>query len=1107
MIRNQLLKISNALYAINKSNDHLRLECLEAKVKDINKRTKKKIFLEGDINYYALDAEQQIIINIEELKLNINEIKIIIAALITIKHLQAEISSLEKGKPISKSNINIIKGCKSIINGIQKAKIILDIKKINMVSQTMELIEQIENKENISSLSQAKDKLRRTIQAQRSSDQSIIKLKDTISHLQKKLKKTENLQEKLPKGMLDIKRALYFVYLQKSTREKIEKEQAKKPPEQSQQKLHKYIQQQQEVKFCMDDKQDVEQLLIEQLEAINKLMSSIRIEYQKLENTGGQKTIYLHKTTAFYWESLHVYRLALLNLKNHIDEISKNGALSQTGKLVEECINQAVKDLPSTEKINSGLNASKIVDNFPSEFNKQYKHDKEKDQRLSYFKMQALELVKGETGPTGKYFYLPYSNIQYSLDHPSGTDFADAAGNCHGETLMFLQQIGTKQNINNICPEADLIEFQLDQTKTIEGTSPTTLGEKIEKIEKVEWGDVEALLKHPIIDEYGDLCQISLGGLELESGAIVGHSIGLLRIKEPSPYKYVLYDYTLGAIGLESDDELKKYFDNALNYYRPFKTIKLTKHSAMNQDCKNFISSIKPLEDGPLPDKVVRDRWPGKQIIMLAKYGNLNSPGSVKNVLIELEKFTPIERKEIYLALKANENIDLEKLLSNFKFSKNEVCNEILTEFKDRFINIEKLSNFIINNSEHIDNLQQILESDQLLKLIKTDKNIFRFVGELAKDHEFIIQAILINSRCIELLEPLVVIELIKKNDSKFIQKAIVDFPDNIAIIHAALEQDILLINDLSEGPVTPELVIANFDESKHQQIILKAIYEKPSLLKELKPELVKEFMFQSLNIGESSGRNQRRDITRVSSIIPITPELVIQSFPENLELIKMVLNQNITLLSKIKPNIAFKLISNNGPVTLDVLVKTFPENQEILEEAARQNPITPKPEEVKPEALVTPKPQEVKPEEPVSPKPSKVIDIKSQLTSQTFGSDFFLSGRKVKEIEIQELIKSINNFYLNNEPEQAKLQIEILFKTACKTRGFRLFNPPYSTKTSSAKNLIKLICENKDLQDAFNISNSSNLDEIKKNIKDQMESTWKGEKYNSIEETRLTKK
>lgn len=315
---------------------------------------------------------------------------------------------------------------------------------------------------------------------------------------------------------------------------------------------------------------------------------------------------------------------------------------------------------------------------------------------IRFFKTEVVKLIDKlisvKSAPESELendplFYIPYNSDRYNIDHPAHTDFAGALGNCYGETQMFLKRVNQKEpTFNNICPQTDLINFQLEQSKKIGnlvetiGKFKTTedgviqlstpgndKGELTESPCESQLDAIKGILTQPVLSKrHGDICTIKLSGAKAEDGTEFAHVLGFIHMKNPDPYKYVVYDYGLGAIGISSDEQLGSYFKFVLSYYHAFPRCEVIKVDEVSDACINFFNGekgIKPLKKAGQGDKCERHFWNKARLLLLAKYSH-GLKTEITRALENIPKLKEDVKEEVYGALFSNEAIKPIDLLS-----------------------------------------------------------------------------------------------------------------------------------------------------------------------------------------------------------------------------------------------------------------------------------------------------------------------------------------------------------------------------------------------------------------------------------------------------------
>jgi hypothetical protein len=462
------------------------------------------------------------------------------------------------------------------------------------------------------------------------------------NELRLRLTKHLTLKEQIPEGMLDVKRALSFNQELRKAQKSLDSKRTelRALPDRGSQasKLSIKIEELEVqlkliplTKFSSSGKDNEKIVLM--LDDLRRLMATSIKGYQDLVVSGGEINAFYHKTTGFYWENLYLYRETLAGINSYLQE---SPLLTPEGKLVAKCLDMAFKVIPKKEEINDALTYVKAVDlNLSQRANTYNKNVGENPVR--FYKGSAasfVDFILQEEVPK-PFFFIPYNANSYVLDQPAHLDLVSALGNCYGETQMFLQRInGSNPTLNNICPERELMNFQLDQSRKIGDISksvgeynselaPQTSGPK----EFVRWNSIKHFLTSPAdSSKHGDICFLRLEGARSpDNDKDIAHAIGFIKMKNPSPYKYVVYDYNLGAMGFSDDRQLEAFFKKIFegnDAYYPYSRCVLEKVAEVSDECQQFINGphgVKSLEKIPPEKAYKRDYWNKSRLDLLAK--------------------------------------------------------------------------------------------------------------------------------------------------------------------------------------------------------------------------------------------------------------------------------------------------------------------------------------------------------------------------------------------------------------------------------------------------------------------------------------------------------
>ncbi|MDW8935404.1 Dot/Icm T4SS effector PieC/LirE [Legionella pneumophila] len=668
MIKKLLIKVEKL---INNLPKELKLsETILSSIKeDINSLASRFDGSKGYINYYSPKVVQQINEKQKLLEKYQNYLTALLAVLICSKQSR-DIRDNKKLEPVSE-----ITDLKNLLKHKDVEKIINDITQFDEDQRELKRIERLiqkdEEKEDNKKMhlgKRSKLELRRAELSKRvqlfnnklKNIPQAEEIKAVLDYCQKYIEKHINLSKQLPKGMLDVKRALSLFDEINSTKTQIRKLSKDKLDSSGQIKLEglkkELTKAELALQFSYSEEED--KTIKDMLNDLKRLMKMSIRDYQKLATSGGEINVFLHKTTGFYWESLFLYSNVLCEINEYLKKNKKK--LSEQGMLVDECISKAFSQMPELDTIEKALEKVKRIDD-------DLKRQEEYNEKINgtwirFYKKGPVKFVQQvlEQNLNEKIFYIPYNPHNYVLDHPAQSDFADTLGNCYGETQMFLKQINSKSPaINNICPERVLINYQLDQSRTIaKNTKKEKIGifEADEKTKaQVTWDGIKDILTSKVTSTaFGDVCMITLTGAQVSGREkLVGHGIGLIKMKNPAPYKYVVYDYAFGgAMGFSSDTQLELFFKQILEgegSYVPFKKCLVEKVGEVSKECQQLINGspgIASLTQKSLDKTCNRDFWDKARISFLIKYYPI---GTDENRILDLIEKLPQSKDRIEL--------------------------------------------------------------------------------------------------------------------------------------------------------------------------------------------------------------------------------------------------------------------------------------------------------------------------------------------------------------------------------------------------------------------------------------------------------------------------
>ena len=389
---------------------------------------------DGHIDYYSPHVESQLKNKEDLLKKHIGDLVALQAILICINEKKVKIRELtEKGTDTAslkkiEENLSILMTEKNIDTLLQRKDVQRVIEQLNQINLNRKELKELSGKPDAVEI---KNRLEPTVKAFDDNDP----LQKRINILELALSKHLKLKEKIPQGIIGIKRAL---------------------------NLQSYMSSK-DLKFSTSD--DVNSKINTMLDDLRTLMSSSIKGYTDLAKLGGDKDVFLHQTTAFYWENLYLYRKSLQAINKYIEENAST--LTPQGQLVAECTQNDLGKINKEKGLQKALERVKEADEKTVSRTDSYKKT-ETRMEMRFYKDDADKVLKELQGnhPDSPLFFLPSNSNFYNIDHPQGTDLAGTLGNCYGETQMFLKRVNQKNpTLNNICPQTDLMNFQLNQTK------------------------------------------------------------------------------------------------------------------------------------------------------------------------------------------------------------------------------------------------------------------------------------------------------------------------------------------------------------------------------------------------------------------------------------------------------------------------------------------------------------------------------------------------------------------------------------------------------------------------------------------------------------------
>ena len=342
----------------------------------------------GYVDYYSPFAEAQLNNKKELLEQYYDKLSLVRATLFCLQQKKIQIDTLEEKKENSpeseyKEQVNVLKEeIASLLSAneaqlleqeaIQNALMKLDqidedrnelkdlVNKLKKKGLTQEYQEYLECKQTLVQLKidNFDAEMSRLFRDENNTLKHFTEVSQEIGLIQNVLTKQKRLNTKIPKGMLDLKRALRFKIeletLQKQIHDKTEQvaslsDDSKKKRMQDQ--LNQlWVNEQRLAAKVFSTSAACDTKIKERLDDLNRLMTGGVKGYQELAVSGGDLNAFLHQTTAFYWEQLFLYRKMMVSVHEYMEQAQE---LTEEGKLIAACISKALSYIPVDEVINT----------------------------------------------------------------------------------------------------------------------------------------------------------------------------------------------------------------------------------------------------------------------------------------------------------------------------------------------------------------------------------------------------------------------------------------------------------------------------------------------------------------------------------------------------------------------------------------------------------------------------------------------------------------------------------------------------------------------------------------------------------------------------------
>jgi len=204
------------------------------------------------------------------------------------------------------------------------------------------------------------------------------------------------------------------------------------------------------------------------------------------------------------------------------------------------------------------------------------------------------------------FFYLPHSNDKYHFDYNPNDDLVGTGGDCFGQSMMIISSLA-QGKFKWLCPEAGLLNYQLDQSRPLPSpfTKETIASAETEVSDESEhdspqWSDLQQVFSDEQM-KAGDLCGLTFAMNSYtmsQRSFTAGHIAVVAKLDtERSLYKYIVFEKEYGVFGLVDDASLELVVKQIMDMYKgmSYSKAKLVKYGEATDNTYELISSIKPV--------------------------------------------------------------------------------------------------------------------------------------------------------------------------------------------------------------------------------------------------------------------------------------------------------------------------------------------------------------------------------------------------------------------------------------------------------------------------------------------------------------------------------
>lgn len=337
--------------------------------------------------------------------------------------------------------------------------------------------------------------------------------KNILTNLSEKESRLARLKEQIPRGMLDVKRALT-------------------------------------VTGSLSESEEENTELFKLLSRIKIFLIQINTDYTALIQQKNTLNDLLWTCTSFYWKKLAEYKTLL---ETSCRKFSTS-ALTESGLFTHECLTTALTAIPYIPE---------AVLSFESFNNKKRTRFMKKN---GFFSPEAVACSNQLSSLGKEHFLLPHHNDRYHFDYDPTADLCETGGDCFGQSMAFITSL-VQGDFKILRPPVSLINYQLDQNRPWDFyekkliTKAETEVSAESRYSSLQWRDLKKVFTNEAGFLYGSVCGLHFSMNEYTRSArdfVAGHILAVAKLDPTrSPYKYILYEKEFGVFGLKDEQSLE----------------------------------------------------------------------------------------------------------------------------------------------------------------------------------------------------------------------------------------------------------------------------------------------------------------------------------------------------------------------------------------------------------------------------------------------------------------------------------------------------------------------------------------------------------------------